>query len=207
MGSRAWVVGAMLCVGIGTGSVVVADSSPRRIDIVRVVAIDDRFDLADYASYETFQTEMRRLFDLARPHLADNRPNLVVYPESIGLWTAFLGPRGAIARDAGSAEEAIASLLVAYAPQIAFYAARFGVPPADPTGLDDPAGSLDLRTLAWALTDSMTRAFQETFAAIAAEEGVWLVACTDQAPWKPSDDPVFDLVRDPEAPGSSPTSC
>lgn len=196
---------AMALLGVGAAAGARAEDPSRRTDVVRVVAINDRFELDDYASYSTFEDEMRRLFDLGRPHLAVDRPNLVVYPESIGLWTAFLGPRGLVGRNAGSAEEAIASLLAAYAPQIGFYAARFGVLPADPTALDDPAAALDLRTLAWAMTDHMTRAFHETFAAIAAEEKVWLVSCTDQAPWEETEDPVLDLLRDPLAPTGSPT--
>lgn len=191
--------------GIGAAADVHRPGADRRTDVVRVVAINDRFELADYESYATFEAEMRRLFELARPHLADDGPNLVVYPESTGLWTAFLGPRGLVGRNASTAEDAIASLLIAYAPQIAFYAARFGVLPADPTALGDPAAALDLRTLAWAMTDHMTRAFHETFATIAAEEEVWLVSCTDQAPWEATDDPAFDLVRDPLAPADSPT--
>ncbi|MBW3664992.1 MAG: glycoside hydrolase [Actinobacteria bacterium] len=195
-----------MALGAIVGSTATASSrADRTVREVRVVAVDDRFYLADYASYATFEAEMRRLFELARPDLDTDGLNLVVYPESIGLWTAFLGPRGAIGRQANSAEEAIASLLVAHQPQIDFYAARFGVPPADPTQLDDPAAALDLRTLAWALVDPMTRAVQETFSAIADDEDVWLVSCSDQAPFEPTDDPTFSVVRDPEAPADSPT--
>lgn len=196
-----------LAVGLSSGAGAQAPDDPAgSAREVRVVAVDDRFELEHYASYGTFEEEARRLFEFARPELAsDGRPNLVVYPESMGLWTAFLGPRGAIAREATSPEEAISSLIAAYQPQIDFYAAYFGVPPVDPTQLSDPAAALDIRTLAWALTDHMSRAMHETFPVIADEEDVWLVSCSDQSPFEATDDPTFTVVRDPEAPADSPT--
>ncbi len=209
MGGRR-VLAAIAALAIG---LVGAAPSPRGADAaavpatatVRAVAINARFSMADDASYASFDAAMRRLFDRARPQLREDAPNLVVYPESIGLWTAFLGVRGAAARQATSAEQAIASLIAAYQPQIDLYATRFGVPPLDPAQAADPGAALDLRTLAWALADHMTRAYRDTFSGIAKDEGVWLVACTDKAPAEPTDDPAFLAVRDPEAPAASPT--
>ncbi|HEY8488051.1 MAG TPA: hypothetical protein VIL38_03130, partial [Thermaerobacter sp.] len=159
---------------------------------VRVVAVGYKHRLEHAESYEDYYAHMRALMEQARPHLRRDRPNLVVFPEETALVTAFIGPRGAAARARSTTTEAFAALAAAYAPQIAYYRARFpGVPP--------------LRLLFLALTDTQWRAFFETFSRLAREYGVYLSANVNAPEVRPVTDPArAALLGDPLRPRGSP---
>ena len=105
-------------------------------------------------------------------HLRPDGRNLVVWPEDLGLWSAFTGSRGAAARGSGSLVGAIVSLFTSYAPQMSYYG---GVYPAV------AARAPQVRLLALALTDTFGRVAVETFSEMAAKYHVWLEAGVDMA--------------------------
>lgn len=137
--------------------------------------------------------------------------DLVLWPESIGLFAALTGERARPARESGSLEGSIAALLAAYAPQSAYYAARF----------PELAGRVpQTRLLAIALTDTFGRAVLEPFAEMADRYDVylaagvdmvreWRVVCADRESFEPlpggvgcdEEDPAKVLaLRDPSEP-------
>ncbi len=120
-------------------------------------------------------------------HPVETARDLVTFPEDLGLMAIFTGSQGAQARRASSVTEAIADVLAAYAPQTAYYSARF--PALAKRGLPT-------RLLAVAATDTFARVAVETYAEIAQREHVWLeggidmatdwhVVCTSKASFKP----------------------
>lgn len=157
---------------------------------LRVFAIQYRLSLAHTRSYESYRGAMRELMDtFVVPHLIPGRPALVVFPELIGLPTLAIGERGEAFR-ALAAELQVPSgegvppgltagmsaLGQAYAPQIGAYHERFG--------------SLDPRTgLFLAATDTAARAFSCTFADIARDYGVYVVAGNAQPEFTETSDP------------------
>lgn len=101
-------------------------------------------------------------------HLTGN--DLVVWPESIGLFAALSGERATAARNSDSLEGSIATLFGAYAPQIEYYGAKYP---------ELPARGLPTRQLAVALTDTFGRTFLEPFAEMADKYDVWLTTVGD----------------------------
>ena len=105
-------------------------------------------------------------------HLRPDGRNLVALPEDLGLMAVFSGSRGEQARGASSVVEAIVAVLGAYAPQTAYYSAKF--PSLAQRGLPT-------RVLALAATDTFARVAVETFAEIAQTHHVWLEAGVNMA--------------------------
>ncbi len=179
---------------------------------VRIFAVGHEQRFVDVVTYADYRGKMGALMDANHPerairvqagvddvasHLAPVDPAapadaLVVFPESVGLIAAFVGTRGQVARQQTSAPAAIVSLLAAYPGPFAHYAAAF---PGEPT----------VRTLVLALTDTLYRAFYETFRDLAIEHGVYLAASADLAPARrieEADDPALvATLRDPDEPG------
>src|SRR3954454_22461969 len=58
-------------------------------------------------------------------HLRPDGRNLVVLPEDVGLFAAFVDSHGTAARQASDATSAIISVLGTYATQTAYYTSRF----------------------------------------------------------------------------------
>lgn len=167
---------------------------------LRVFGIQYKLAIEHVRSYRTFRTAMRCLMeDFVVPHLDPRKPTLVVFPEDVGLATLAVGERGALVREratsplrapAGdeaplSAAAALAELNAAYAPQVAAYQQRFG--PIDPR-----------KELFVAATDTFARAFSRTFADIARDYGVYVVASNNQARYRATRDPLeVELFADP----------
>jgi predicted amidohydrolase len=105
-------------------------------------------------------------------HLRPDGRNLVTFPEDLGLMAIFSGSRGEQARGAHDVTTAIVDVLGAYAPQTAYYAARF--PALASRGVPT-------RLLALAATDTFARVAVETYAEIAARYHVWLEGGIDMA--------------------------
>lgn len=193
-------------------SLVIATSATALAAPVRIFAIGHEQRLADVVTYDDYRAKMAALMDASHPeratrvqagvddvasHLAPQDPTapadaLVVFPESVGLMAAFIGTRGAPARQQTTAALAIATLLATYQEPYAHYAAAFP---------DEPP----VRTLVLALTDTLYRSFYETFRDLAVEHGVYLAASADIAPARrveAADDPALvALLRDPDEPG------
>ena len=119
---------------------------------------------ATYASYaSTFRATVERE---VLPHLATDRPNVLVFPESVGFTAAFIGARGDVARTKESAFLAYVALQSEMPDAFAHYRSL--------------ASSAGLGTwILLAATDPTWRAFDQTFSTIAREHGVYVVASVD----------------------------
>jgi len=96
--------------------------------------------------------------------------DLVVWPESVGLFAALTGPRAQAARESGSLEGSIVALAGIYAKEMDYYGARYP---------DLPARVPFTRLLTIAMTDTFGRTFIEPFAEMADRYDVWLATVGD----------------------------
>lgn len=147
---------------------------------------------ANVVSYAAFRDKMFSVMEEGiEAHLAADRPNLVCFPEDTALAAVLIGSRGDGARGMSDMLPAILSLTVNYLPQVLHYARAY------------PGISLQ-RALLLSLTDTIWRAFHETFRDLARAHGVWVEACTVVAPVRVSEsaeDIAFFGDPDLEDPG------
>jgi predicted amidohydrolase len=165
---------------------------PRPAVSYRLFAVGHKLSLSEAESPLAFEAAIRSTVqrDVA-PNLAGDRPNILVFPESVAFPTVFGGDRGANARAQASALEAFSALVVNLVTESNFYA-EFA---------DGAAGKLALL----AVTDPTWRAFDTTFSNIAREYGVYVVAGIDVGDVEVTEDPlVIDAVGDPQRPDGSP---
>lgn len=145
-------------------------------ETVRVFAIGP---VIRYAEMEDYAAFCKAWDDVVRtevlPCLANDKPNLLVFPENATLAGAFIGSRGAEGRAESETLIAFLSLFGSYAEPVQYYMAKF--PEASLNGL-----------VVLALTDTLHRAF-ETFPAIAERYGVYVAVSSDFAPAELSEDP------------------
>ena len=99
--------------------------------------------------------------------------DLVVWPESVGLFAALTGPRAEPARQSDSLEGAIVTLAGIYAKENQYYGAKYP---------ELPGRVPFTRLLAVSLTDTFGRTFLEPFAEMADRYDVWLTAVGDMVP-------------------------
>lgn len=166
------------------------DASERRPP-VRVFAVGNHHGLDYAATYESFDAEMRRLMEQLAPDLASEHDNLVVFGEDVGLPAAFLGTRGAAAREADDALSAFIAVASAYEPILVHYTSAH------------PEISFN-RAITLALTDTMARAFFGTYPRLAEEYGVYLSACTLLPRLGTSEDPAdIEFFGDPDVAGEA----
>ena len=99
--------------------------------------------------------------------------DLVVWPESIGLFAALTGPRAQPARESGSLEGSIVSLVGIYSKENEYYGAKYP---------ELPGRVPFTRLLAVSLTDTFGRTFIEPFAEMADRYDVWLATVGDMVP-------------------------
>src|SRR5579885_705651 len=64
----------------------------------RLIAVGNRINLHAAVSENSFSEELERIIGLAMEHLAQDRPNLVVLGEILGLPLALTGKRGYLSR-------------------------------------------------------------------------------------------------------------
>ncbi len=64
----------------------------------RLIAVGNLISLQAAATEQSFATELERIVSMAVPHLATDRPNLVVLGEILGLPLALSGKRGYLSR-------------------------------------------------------------------------------------------------------------
>ena len=176
----AWLVVTMLPASLSA-------QAPREF---RAFAVAWKHELAELDSHADFRTAVRAQFeaDIAQ-HLRTDAPNLVSYPENQTLMAYMIGPRGAASRailDETGAIPALAGLAVPYAPQIAYYQARF-------PGTTAPGQLLQL-----ALTDTLARLL-EVFAELAAEHGVYVAVSSNLAAFERIEGLEAALLADPAA--------
>lgn len=159
--------------------------------VVRAFAVGNHLDIAAAESYATWDAEMHRVMELVAPDLSGEHDNLVVLAEDVALPAAFIGSRGELGRAATEADAAFLALAAGYEPIITAYLERF-------------AGVSFNRAVTLAISDTMARAFFETYPALAREHGVYLSACTLLPRVRASSDPVdLALLADPDLPAPS----
>jgi len=132
---------------------------------VRLIAVGNRIRLQAAISEETFAAELARVVDLAVPHLATDRPNLVALGELLGLPLALSGKRGVLSRHMRRSSVAIALLAPGHLWRMLDYRRTF------------PGISL-VRALLLALTDTLYRPFTETLSRLASQHQIYLSATT-----------------------------
>jgi hypothetical protein len=175
-------------------------------------AVGHKQQISDAVTYQSYHDKMAAMMDAGFPgraglvqagvddvasHLAPVDPAappdaLVVFPEDTGLLAAFIGTRGATARQQTGSTLAIVYLVTSYDPQIQYYQTQF---PGQPL----------IRYLVLALTDTFYRAVYETFRELAMTHGVYLAVGTNMAPARrveEADEPALVAqLRDPDEPG------
>lgn len=139
------------------------DSQINQARQARLIAVGNRINLQAAASEETFSAELERIAGLALPHLAQDRPNLVVLGEVLNLPLALAGKRGALPRRVHSSSVAMSMLALGYTRRIFYYRRAF------------PGISL-VRALLLSLADTLYRPFTETLSRFAARHQIYLSA-------------------------------
>ncbi len=161
---------------------------------VRAVAVGNRIALP--ATEAAYVAELERIVGLAAPHLAADRPNLLVLGEVLGLPAAFAGPGGQLARRAHRAQNAMTFLALGQLSRVLRCRRRW------------PGISL-ARALLLASTDILYRPFAETLARLAAAHHTHIAATTLAPRVRRSTDPAeiarwgrrgADAVYVPEGP-------
>ena len=134
------------------------------------------------------------------PHLAPDRPNLVVFDEDIGLETIAVGPRGAAARarlrrgDGCSGDlcltlATLADINTGYGRALTYLQSRY-----PPLGRQLGRGFV-------AATDTFVRVFMTTMAGEARRHHLYVVASNTQAPFALTRNPAaVAALRDPATP-------
>jgi len=198
---------------LSTLALAAAPASPSAAATVRLFAVGSKLEVRYAYSYQSFRDKMFALVDAAHPRrgelvqtdagdVASHLPAvdplapalaLVSFPEDVGLVASLIGSRGAAARRAtiqsGGSEAAFASLVFKYQPQIAYYTERF-------------PGQAPIRYLLLAVTDTVYRAFYETYADLARTYHVYVTANANLAAARritATEQPdLVQLLRDPD---------
>lgn len=171
----------------------------------RVFAIQFKQDAAQVRSYASFA---RAIDCLVRgwvlPHMAVDRPNVVVFDEDAGLLTLATGSRGAATRRLLASATAppacrgqsppcatlamLASVNAGYARQIDYYKRRF-------PGLNALSASFI------AATDTFARGVMQTFSDLARRYGLYVIASNTQARFRVSTQKAdIAALADPDRP-------
>jgi predicted amidohydrolase len=150
-------------------------------NMARLIAVGNRINMAATRSEQAFVAELERVVGLAVPHLAADRPNLVVLTELLGLPAALNGWRGVLARQMKTGQGALTALAIAYGWRMRHYRRMY------------PGISL-ARALLLSLTDALYRPFHHTLARLASRHRCYLVATTCVPEVRRSTDPA-DIRR------------
>ena len=143
--------------------------------VTRAVAVGNRIHLAAKMTEADYVAELERIAGLAAPHLATDRPNLLVLGEVLGLPAALVGRRGALARRARSSRTALSLLAVALLPRVLAYRRRWRV-------------TLP-QVLLLASADALYRPFAEALSRLARQYHTHIVATTLAPHVRRSEDP------------------
>jgi predicted amidohydrolase len=132
---------------------------------VRAIAVGNRINRRAALTEASYRAELERIVGLALPHLAPDRPNLVVLAEILGLPAALAGSRGALARRAHSSQGALTVLALANLPRLLAARRRW-------------KGIGMAQALLLARADLLYRPLAETLSRLAREHHLVLVATT-----------------------------
>ena len=154
---------------------------------VRVFAMGAKLNVRWLETRETYRDYLFALADKAergpgKPVIVDGADDmashrtgsdLVVWPESVGLFAALTGERAQPARESDSLEGSIVTLAGIYAKENEYYGSKFP---------ELPGRVPFTRLLAVSLTDTFGRTFLEPFAEMADRYDVWLTVVGDMVP-------------------------
>jgi predicted amidohydrolase len=159
----------------------------------RLFAVGHKVTMDEAVSAETYEAAIRATVDThVVPHLATDRPNVLVFPESVALSALLLGPRGDAARQEETAFVALSLLLGEHAVAVGFYAQRAPLAAAG-------------RLLLLAVSDPLWRAFDGTFSRLARDLGVYVVASLDIGDVEiATEEEIIAAVGDPDRPAGAP---
>ncbi len=176
-----------------TGPPPICEHAPRPARALRIFAVGHQLEVAEGATYATYASAFRATVDReVIPHLATDRQNVLVFPESVAFTAAFVGARGDDARTKDTAFLAYSTLEAQLQDAFVHY-----------RGLA-PFGQIGTWILL-AATDPTWRAFDQTFSAIARDTQAYVVASIDVGDVSTTDDPTLAAqLGDPERPAGSP---
>src|SRR5438445_10789028 len=80
----------------------------------RFIAVGNRINLSTASSEHSFSAELERIVNLAVPHLAQDRHNLVVLSDVLGLNLSLTGKRGYLSRFMHTSSVAVGMLPLSY---------------------------------------------------------------------------------------------
>ena len=147
---------------------VIGQASPVSSPAARMFAVGTKISIDAYASESNFETSMGCYLQALSPYLSKTVPNIVVFPEHVGLPLAFSGSQGTTARTAQSVTAAMVDLFSAYSSGVSFYQKEYPALSSEP-----------VRYVFLAATDAMWRPFYDTFSTLAKQYHTYIVACTD----------------------------
>ena len=164
-----------------------AGAGPKPNSKVRVFAMGAKLNMRWLESRESYRDYIFALADkrergAGKPVIVDGADDmashrtgsdLVVWPESIGLFAALTGQRAEPARRSDSLEGAIVTLAGVYAKENEYYGSKYP---------ERPSRVPFTRLLAVSLTDTFGRTFLEPFAEMADRYDVWLTTVGDMVP-------------------------
>src|SRR6266566_3001272 len=127
----------------------------------RLIAVGNQIHLQAAVTEHSFSAELERIVNLAVPHLAIDRPNLVALGEFLGLPLAITGRRGYLSRYMHTANVAISMLALGYTRRMLHYRRLY------------PGISL-VRSLFLSLSDVLYRPFESTLSRVAAKHSIYL---------------------------------
>jgi hypothetical protein len=154
--------------------------------MARVFAIGLRQDVAKMTDHAAYRKFIGDALAAEAPCFSPTLPNLVVFPEDANLVAAFIGTRGAEAREQTDDTAAFAHLFMTYKEPLAYYRERF-------------PGTPSVRTLLLALTDTFARAIEETFPKLARDHSVYIATSVIVAEYEATTDPeLIRRVGDPD---------
>lgn len=155
---------------------------------VRVIALGLHPTIADSVSEGSWERFVRSTFETGVvPRIAEDRDTLVVLPENVLLSAAFIGARGAMAREAPDSTAALGAVLSGAPRAAVYYSER------------TEATLAPGRVIVLAATDTLWRAL-EPFRALAREHHLWIAVTGDLAPAHRSTDPRdIEILVDEDA--------
>lgn len=143
----------------------------------RVFVPNYRIDFDVLSSQRSFREDIHDLVHRqVLPCLAADKPNVIVFPEAMGLPMLLIGQKAASARQLDQSTQALTSMITEVEPAFSYYTEKF--PDASLTG-----------QFLLAMTDTVVRATYDTFGQIADRYDIYVSVTVDL--------PDFEKVTDP----------
>lgn len=82
---------------------------PKMTKTLRAIALQTKIELLDYRNRLSFEAFLKTELEKAKPHLSDENPNLVIFPEDVGAPLVTLGSFNAV-KECKTLDEAVAAI-------------------------------------------------------------------------------------------------